>query len=71
LIKGVNDNEIVDFIEWTKALPIKVRFIEFMPFDGNEWDTSKVVTYNAILDTVQDAYLFSDIQPIKGEKNDT
>ena len=71
LIKGVNDNEIIDFIEWTKDLPIKVRFIEFMPFDGNEWDTSKVVTYHTIIRTVQDTYLFSSIKPIKGEKNDT
>lgn len=35
LIKGTNDDEINDFIRWTKDKPIHVRFIEFMPFDGN------------------------------------
>jgi cyclic pyranopterin phosphate synthase len=34
LIKGFNDYEIIDFINLTKTLPISVRFIEFMPFDG-------------------------------------
>src|SRR5690606_28652790 len=38
LIKGVNDDEIIDFVNLTKALPISVRFIEFMPFDGNKWN---------------------------------
>lgn len=44
LIKGFNDNEIVDFIKLTQFLPISVRFIEFMPFAGNEWDRSKMVS---------------------------
>lgn len=35
LIKGTNDDEINDFIRWTKDKPIHVRFIEFMSFDGN------------------------------------
>ena len=44
LIKGFNDNEIVDFIKLTQFLPLSIRFIEFMPFAGNEWDKSKMVT---------------------------
>ena len=35
LMKDFNDNEIIDFINFTKHLPISIRFIEFMPFDGN------------------------------------
>jgi cyclic pyranopterin phosphate synthase len=31
-MKGMNDMEINDFIEWTKDTPVHVRFIEFMPF---------------------------------------
>lgn len=33
VMKGVNDGEIMDFIEMTKNKPIEVRFIEYMPFD--------------------------------------
>src|SRR5690606_28451485 len=38
LIKGVNDNEINDFIALTKHRNLAVKFIEFMPFKGNKWD---------------------------------
>lgn len=31
LLKGINDDEIEDFINLTKELPIEVRFIELMP----------------------------------------
>lgn len=35
VVKGLNDHEILDFVELTKDKPISVRFIEFMPFTGN------------------------------------
>lgn len=41
VMKDVNENEIVDFVRLTKELPLSVRFIEFMPFAGNEWDIKK------------------------------
>lgn len=53
LIKGFNDNEIIDFIELTKTDNFKVRFIEFMPFDGNKWNTEKLVTEQQILDILK------------------
>lgn len=31
LMRGINDNEIQDFINLTKELPVQVRFIELMP----------------------------------------
>lgn len=37
MLRGVNDDEICDFVELTKEKPINVRFIEFMPFDGKVW----------------------------------
>jgi len=71
LMRGINDNEIIDFINWTKNQPISVRFIEFMPFDGNQWDTEKVVSYADIMDQVQSHFNFSSILPIPGGPNDT
>lgn len=71
LMKQINSDEIIDFIEWTKHKPISVRFIEFMPFDGNQWDTSKVVSYDEILDKVQNHFSFQSILPIPGTINDT
>lgn len=33
VMKGFNDDELCDFVEFVKERPIEVRFIEFMPFD--------------------------------------
>ena len=71
LIKGTNDNEIVDFIEFTKDKNVSFRFIEFMPFDGNQWDTSKVVSLNDVLEKVNEKYAENQIIKIKDKKNDT
>jgi molybdenum cofactor biosynthesis enzyme MoaA len=34
-MNGFNDDEILDFVEFTKNKNVYVRFIEYMPFDGN------------------------------------
>jgi len=49
LIKGMNEDEMLDFIEFTKNKNVAIRFIEFMPFNGNKWNTEKVVTLEQIL----------------------
>ncbi len=56
MMKGLNDNEINDFIEWTKDTDVHVRFIEFMPFDANRWTSNKVFTWKEILDVVEKKY---------------
>ena len=71
LIKGFNDNEIIDFINFTKNLPISVRFIEFMPFDGNKWDMSKMVSYAEVMDYVNTAFAEKDIERLADAPNDT
>jgi cyclic pyranopterin phosphate synthase len=56
VMKGLNDSEINDFVEWTKDLPVHVRFIEFMPFDGNRWTSNQVFTWKEILTEVERKY---------------
>lgn len=36
LMKGINDNEIEDFVAMTMKYPVDVRFIELMPFVGQQ-----------------------------------
>ena len=55
-MKGMNDMEINDFIEWTKDTPVHVRFIEFMPFSGNRWTSNKVFTWQQILEVIESKY---------------
>jgi cyclic pyranopterin phosphate synthase len=54
LIKDVNDREIPDFVRLTREQDLTVKFIEFMPFKGNQWDWSKGVSQESILQTVAD-----------------
>lgn len=56
IMRGVNDDEIYDFVELTKEKPINIRFIEFMPFDGNVWNVKKLVSYAEILDKVKQRF---------------
>ncbi len=71
LIKGFNENEIINFIELSKHYPVTVRFIEFMPFNGNKWDLSKLVSYAQILDIVHAHYSKVSIKRIQDAPNDT
>jgi cyclic pyranopterin phosphate synthase len=67
-MKGLNDGEIVDFIRWTKYEPIHVRFIEFMPFSGNKWNSERVMTWQQILEVATNAF---DVLPLEREKHET
>ncbi|WP_409416109.1 GTP 3',8-cyclase MoaA [Flavobacterium sp. PS2] len=71
LIKGFNDDEVIDFIKLTKFLPLSIRFIEFMPFAGNAWDKSKMVSQKQILETLSNHYNPSEIEKLEDEKNFT
>ena len=71
LIKGFNDNEIIDFINLTKELPINIRFIEFMPFDGNKWDMKKMVPYKEIMSVVNTSFSEDKVIRIQDAPNDT
>ncbi len=68
VMKGLNDVEINDFIEWTKDTPVHVRFIEFMPFSGNKWTSNKVFTWQQILEVVESKYT---VTPLHNDKHDT
>ena len=68
VIKNLNHDEIIDFVQWTKNEPVHVRFIEFMPFTGNHWQNEKVFTLQQILETVSSEF---DILPLEKEKHET
>lgn len=56
IMKGLNDNEINDFVGWTKDLAVHVRFIEFMPFEGNRWTSNQVFTMDEMLQVISKKY---------------
>ena len=71
LIKGFNDDEIIDFIKLTQFLPVSIRFIEFMPFAGNDWDRSKMLSQQEILEQLPLHFPASVIEKLVDDKNFT
>lgn len=53
VMRGPNQDELLDFVALTEGLPLDVRFIEYMPFDGNKWNFKKMVSYKKMLETVR------------------
>jgi cyclic pyranopterin phosphate synthase len=68
VMKGVNNDELVDFVQWTRDYPLHVRFIEFMPFDGNHWNKEKVFPFKDMLDRIANFY---EVLPLENDKHDT
>ncbi len=56
VMRGQNDDELVDFVRLTEHNSVNVRFIEYMPFDGNVWSDAKMVSYRDMMDTVNAAF---------------
>jgi GTP 3',8-cyclase len=56
-IKGYNDDEILDMVDFARRLNVALRFIEFMPLDGlGIWNQEKIVTGQEILETVKSRF---------------
>jgi cyclic pyranopterin phosphate synthase len=55
IMRGINDDEIPSFVEWTRKTPIQIRFIEYMPFDGNTWSDKKFMSYTEMIEIIQKA----------------
>ncbi|XP_052727194.1 GTP 3',8-cyclase, mitochondrial isoform X3 [Vigna angularis] len=69
VMRGFNDDEICDFVELTREKAIDIRFIEFMPFDGNVWNVKKLVPYSEMLDTVMKQ--FPSLKRVQDHPTDT
>ncbi|KAJ1557313.1 Molybdenum cofactor synthesis protein 1, partial [Nowakowskiella sp. JEL0078] len=69
VIRNVNDMEVKDFVEMTREKNLYVRFIEYMPFDGNKWNKDKFVSYKEMLVDVSPH--FQSIMKESDHPNDT
>ena len=69
VMRGVNDSEVLPFVELTREKDLEVRFIEYMPFDGNKWNKRKMFSYQEMLDLIKERY--PSLEKVKDHKNDT
>ena len=69
VMKGVNDNEILDFVEWVKDKPINIRFIEFFAIGDNQWSSNKMVSFQDMKNIIESKY--GPLQQKAEQPNDT
>jgi len=69
VMRGMNDQEILPFVELGREQDLEVRFIEYMPFDGNKWSKGKMLPYQEMLDIIRVKY--PSLRKVQDHKNDT
>ena len=63
LIRGVNDDEIVDFARFGRERGVTIRFIEFMPLDAEEgWEPGTVVPGAEVVAAVAATYPLAPVE---------
>ena len=55
--KGVNDDEVLDLLEFARKNDLEMRFIEFMDVgNANQWESSKLVSKAEMLRTISSVH---------------
>lgn len=62
IVRGVNDDEILNFVEFVKDKPLFVRFIELMPFRKNNWNEKKFISSAEIRQIIDKHYNLLNIE---------
>ena len=66
IMEGRNEQDIIPFVELTRKLPLNVRFIEEMPFNGSDRDGSGLSwNFVRIMDTIRQE--FPDLEKVVDE----
>lgn len=69
VMRGLNDHQILPFVDMTREQDLEVRFIEYMPFGGNKWSENKMMSYEDMLAAIRKEH--PTIARLKDAKNDT
>ena len=66
VMRGVNDDELADLIEYGRSVPAEIRFIEYMDVGGaTRWSMDKVVSRREMLERLERRY--GRIEPVVEE----
>ncbi|MGH9949959.1 MAG: GTP 3',8-cyclase MoaA, partial [Pyrinomonadaceae bacterium] len=69
IVRGRNDNEVVDFARFARENAVSFRFIEFMPLDsGHEWSREMVVAGREIHDVINEVFPLKLKQTSRGSE---
>jgi GTP 3',8-cyclase / cyclic pyranopterin monophosphate synthase len=53
VMRGINDDELNDFVDFARLYSVHVRFIEYMPFADNSYDNQKLVSYKEMIQIIE------------------
>ena len=68
-IRGFTEQEVLPFAEMARRTPYEVRFIEFMPLDGDRsWSAERVLTGAEIRSAIEAVY---PLEPVPRERHAT
>lgn len=63
VMRGFNEDEVVDFAGFARSHDLAVRFIEYMPLDGRpDWDRTQVVSGAEMLAMIRERY---ELEPVE------
>jgi len=67
-LKGINDDEFIDFARLTLMEPLQIRFIEFMPIGASAlWDKSKYISSQEIMELLKP---LGPLAPVEAKRMD-
>jgi GTP 3',8-cyclase len=68
VIRGVNDDELIDLVEFARATGAEIRFIEYMDVGGaTRWSREQVVSRAEMLERL--AARYGSIEPVREESS--
>lgn len=67
IIKGINDNEILDLVLFAMHRNITIRFIEYMPFSDNFYQEKVFISSQEILEIIKNKLNITPINSFNGE----
>lgn len=67
IVRGHNEDEVVDFARFAREHDVKMRFIEYMPLDsGHEWQREDVVSGREIRERINEEFLLVPLNVVRG-----
>lgn len=69
VMRGINEREILPFVDMGMEKDMEVRFIEYMPFDGNNWNKEKMFSYEEMLALIRTKY--PGLEKVHDHRNNT
>lgn len=69
IVRGHNDDELVDFAAFAREHDLKMRFIEFMPLDsGHDWSRDDVVSGREIRERISESFPLVPVDVERGSE---